>query len=106
MPFWEVKKEDDIDYRPVKLEDRLDIVRMEADQANDIDEEYRRNGNTCWRWVTLRMLAAYDSNLFEVATVKEKWLEGVVKEMDKDKKGARTAEVAAESEGKDETVAP
>ena len=102
----EVKKDDDIDYHPVKLEDRLDIVRMEADPANDIDEEYRRNGNTCWRWVTLRMLAAYDSNLFEVATVKEKWLEGVVKEMDKDKKGARTADVAAENEGKDETVAP
>ena len=33
-------------------------------------------------------------------------LEGVVKEMDKDKKGARTADVAAENEGKDETVAP
>lgn len=35
-----VKKDDftDVDYNPTTLEERLDIVRMEADKDNDVEE--------------------------------------------------------------------
>jgi hypothetical protein len=116
-------QEDACDDNSIKLEERLGVVRMQADKDNAIDEvtharththththhtthararththththvtcvyvcvcvcvcvyvqEYRKNNNTCWRWVTLRMLASFDINLFESATVEKKWLEGV-----------------------------
>ena len=71
-------KAGDTDYHPQEIENRLDIVKMEADPENDIDEVFRKNNIPCWRWVTLRMLASYDINLFESCTMDNKWLEGVV----------------------------
>ena len=91
-------KAGDTDYHPQEIENRLDIVKMEADPENDIDEVFRKNNIPCWRWVTLRMLASYDINLFESCTMDNKWLEGVVKQRDRDAAKAGTTEQGSGSE--------
>lgn len=36
---------------------RMDVVRDQMNPENYIEEEFKFNNKTCWRWVTLRMLA-------------------------------------------------
>ena len=57
---------------------RLQVVRDEADPEACIEEEYKKNNDPCWRWVTLRLLAAAQINAFNHATSVNRYLEGAV----------------------------
>ena len=64
--------------RSTSLPVRLQVVRDEADPEACIEEEYKKNNDPCWRWVTLRLLAAAQINAFNHATSVNRYLEGAV----------------------------
>eukprot|EP00286_Rhodomonas_abbreviata_P025419 CAMPEP_0181299002 /NCGR_PEP_ID=MMETSP1101-20121128/6097_1 /TAXON_ID=46948 /ORGANISM="Rhodomonas abbreviata, Strain Caron Lab Isolate" /LENGTH=573 /DNA_ID=CAMNT_0023404089 /DNA_START=166 /DNA_END=1884 /DNA_ORIENTATION=- len=81
-----------------QIQTRFAIVREEADPENYIESEYRKNSVPCWRWVTMRMLALYDINLFTYATAENKFMEGVVSYLDgKHKESAKNGPSADDS---------
>jgi len=85
-----------------KIMTRMQVVREQMDPENCIEEEYRHNNNTCWCWITLRMLAAYEIEYFTAATAENKFLEGAVNRMDgKDVKDADNINDDEAKEGKE-----
>jgi hypothetical protein len=80
------------------LRARKQVVREQMDPENCIEEEYRHNNDTCWRWVTLRMLAAYDIRVFSAATAQNRFIEGAVNMMDG--KDVKETDKMEEEEGK------